>query len=158
MDIQPVFNEYKTITYIAKYITKSEDQCSKAMKQALKEAIDLNMNKFEQMVKIGKAYSNNRECSAQEAIYHIMPELWMKKSFPVVEFINTNLPEDRFRMCKSKKELSELPEDSEDIFKSNMLDKYIDRPNSNFKGGKYSIVNDMCYAEFFFLPLLLDCL
>ena len=37
MDIQPVFNEYKAITYLCKYLTKSEDECSQAMKQALNE-------------------------------------------------------------------------------------------------------------------------
>ena len=36
MDIQPVFNEYKAVTYMCSYFSKSEDQCSAAMKQAAK--------------------------------------------------------------------------------------------------------------------------
>ena len=35
MDIQHVFNQYKAVTYMCKYLSKSEDECSKTMKQAL---------------------------------------------------------------------------------------------------------------------------
>ena len=34
MEIQPVFNEYKAVTYMCKYFSKTEDQCSQAMKEA----------------------------------------------------------------------------------------------------------------------------
>ena len=64
MDIQPVFNQYKAVTYMCKYLSKSEDECSKAMK--LDEARNSNSDKFQQMFKIAKAYSSNRECSVQE--------------------------------------------------------------------------------------------
>ena len=77
-----------------------------------------------------------------------MPELWLRKSYPKVIFINTNLPEKRFRMCRTEEELSELPEDSTDVFKRNMIDRYIDRPNSIYRSGKYSVVDKMCLAEF----------
>ena len=32
MAIQPVFNEYKTVTLICQYFSKTEDQCSQAIK------------------------------------------------------------------------------------------------------------------------------
>ena len=148
MDIQPVFNTYKAITYMCKYLSKTEDECSKAMKQALDEAKNNNCNKFEQMIQIARAYSSKRECSVQEAVYHVMPELWLRKTFPRIIFANSNLPENRYRICKSEEELSELPADSCDIFKHNMLDRYMDRPNETFKKGKYRVVNNICYAEF----------
>ena len=148
MDVQPVFNQNKAVTYICKYVSKSEDECSKAMKQALDEARNNNSDKFQQMLKLAKAYSSNRECSVQEAVYHVMPELWLRKTFPAVIFVNTNLPENRFRICKSEEELNELPDDSSDIFKHNMLDRYMDRPDNSFKNGKYKILNTMCLAVF----------
>ena len=77
-----------------------------------------------------------------------MPELWLRKTFPKVSFANSNLPENRYRMCKSKEEIDELPEDSQDVFKRNMIDRYIDRPNLTFKNGKYSIMDGLCFAEF----------
>ena len=39
-----------------------------------------------------------------------MPELWMRKCFPAVNFANSNLPEQRYRMWKSQDEISELPD------------------------------------------------
>jgi len=44
--------------------------------------------------------------------YQLLPELWLRKTFPAV-----NLPEKRYRICKSEKKLKELPEDSIDAFK-----------------------------------------
>ena len=126
MDIQPVFNQYKAVTYMCKYLSKSEDECSKAMKQAL-EARNSNSDKFQQIFKIAKPYSSNRECSVQEAVYHVMPELWLRKTFTRVIFANSNFPENQFRICKTEEQLSELPDDSSDIFKHNMLDRYLDR-------------------------------
>ena len=41
-----------------------------------------------------------------------------------------------------------LPEDSRDIFKRNMVDWYIDCPNIASFGGKYSILDPFCYADF----------
>ena len=42
------------------------------------------------MKSIARAYSNKRECSVQEAVYQIMPELWLRKCFPAVLFANSN--------------------------------------------------------------------
>ena len=148
IDIQPVFNAYKAVTYMCAYFSKSEDKCSKAMQEALKEAKDSNDSQYEKMSKIAKVYNSNRESSIQEAIYLTMPELWLRKCFPAVTFINTNLPDERYRIFKSKEEIEELPEDSEDLFKRNMLNRYVDRPNTTFKGGKYSQFDSMCYATF----------
>ena len=39
-------------------------------------------------------------------------------------------------------------EDIVDIFKRNMIDRYVDRPNSTFSKGKCSILDSFCYAEF----------
>ena len=149
IDIQPVFNYYKAVTYMCAYFSKSEDKCSGAMKEALNQAKEMDTSKFDTMYKLARAYSDNRECSVQEAVYHLMPELWLRKCYPAISFINTNLPENRFHMCKSETELQELPEDSEDVFKRNILDRYLDRPNIMFMKGKFSVLDAMCYAEFF---------
>ena len=131
------------------YFSKSEDESSEAMKQAAKEASKMNLNVFEQMKAIAKAYTTKRECSVQEAVYHIMPELWLRKTFPGVIFANSNLPEDRYRICRNEDEIKEMSKDSTDIFKRNMLDRYVDRPNLTYLGGKYSVLDQFCYAEFF---------
>ena len=45
IDIQPVVNHYKAVTYMYAYFSKSEDETSEAMKQAAKEALkEINQN------------------------------------------------------------------------------------------------------------------
>ena len=111
------------------YFSKSEDESSEAMKQVKKEASTMNLNVFEQMKAISKSYSTKREFSVHEAVYNVMPELWLRKTFTGVIFANCNLPEDRYRICRNKNEIKEMPEDSTYVFKRNMLDRYVDRPN-----------------------------
>ena len=36
IDIQPVYDCYKAVTYMCSYLSKKEGKCSQAMKQALK--------------------------------------------------------------------------------------------------------------------------
>ena len=40
LDIQPVLDYYKAVSYMCAYISKSEDESSEAMKQAAAEAVD----------------------------------------------------------------------------------------------------------------------
>ena len=75
------------------YFSKAEDETSEAMKQAAKEAPNARKTEFETMKAIAKAYSTKTECSVQEALYHILPELWLRKIFPKVIFLNSNMPE-----------------------------------------------------------------
>ena len=155
IDIQPVFNHYKAVSYMCAYFSKSEDESSQAMKQAALEAKDLKKTTLEQMKAIGKAYMTKRECSVVEAVYHVLSQLWLSKKYPTVSFINTNMPEKRFRVFRSEEELNELPEDSTDVFMRNTMDRYVDRPNATFQNGKYSVVDAMCLAEFasyYYLP------
>ena len=40
-------------------------------------------------------------------------------------FFNTNSPYERVRLLKTEKELLDMPEDSKDIYKSGIIEKYI---------------------------------
>ena len=123
IDIHPVINHYKAVSYMCTYLSKIKDECSNAMSQAVKEAWENKSNNYDQMKLIARAYTSKRECSVQEAVYHIMQELWLRKFFPLILFANTNLPENRYRVCVCEKEIKQLPESSTDIFKKNMLDQ-----------------------------------
>ena len=74
MNIPPIFNEYKAVTYVCQYFSKTEDRCSQAVRQAVKEGFENNMHHQHTMKTIAKAYLSNQECSAQEAVYHILPK------------------------------------------------------------------------------------
>ena len=115
---------------MCQYFYKTEDQCSQAMKQAAKEAYENNIHHHDTMKIIAKAYLNSRECSVQEAVYYILPELKLTRIFPSAYFVNANLPEERVQTLLSEKELSELPDDNLNIFKKSNIDCYAEIPSA----------------------------
>ena len=80
LDFQPVFNYYKAVSYMCSYFSKSETESSIAMKKAAEESENLNLQ--ERMRKLALAFLSHRQCSLPEAVYQIMPELWLRKCFP----------------------------------------------------------------------------
>ena len=54
MDIQPVFNEYKAVTYMCSYFSKSEDECSLDIRQAAKEAFENHLSNYKTMQGIAR--------------------------------------------------------------------------------------------------------
>lgn len=115
VDLQPVFNHYKCVTYVCSYFTKDETECSQAIMTAAKEAKTANLNVKDGLRKIGAAFLSSREVSSQECVYRCMPELWLRKIFPKTVFISTDLPQKRVRIAKTQQELDALDEDSTDI-------------------------------------------
>ena len=98
IDIEPVFNHYIAVTYICAYFSKAEDEASEAIKQAVKDAVNEKKSDFERMKAIARTYATKREGSVQEVVYLVMPELWLRKTFPKVLFLNGNIPEQRYRI------------------------------------------------------------
>ena len=151
VDLQPVFNHYKCITYVCSYFTKDETECSQAILNAAKAA---NMNIRDGLKKIGAAFLSTREVSSQERVYRSMPELWLRKIFPRTIFVSADFPEKRVRVAKTQEELNELDDDSTDIFKSNIIQRYSIRPTS------ISVVDKLCLAEFaayYYKDYITDC-
>ena len=140
--LQIVFNHYKCITYVCSYFTKDETECSQAITNAAKEARNSNLSVRDSLRKIGTAFLSTREVSAQECVYRCMPELWLRKTFPKTIFVSTDLPQNRLRIPKSQDELDELEDDSTNIFKSNIIERYCNRPTS------IASVDKLCLAEF----------
>ena len=91
---------------MCQYFSETEDQCSKAVRQAAKEAIENNMHHHNTMKTIAIAYLSNPGCSFQEAIYYILPELKLRKIFAAVYFVNTNLSEEKVQVLLSEKNLA----------------------------------------------------
>ena len=106
-----------------------KNKCSFDMKQAVREAFDNKLDQFNTMKNILNAYTSNRECYVQEAVYHILPELHLRRVFPGAQFVNTNLPEEHSKIFQTEEELYSLPEDSTDTFKRNNIDRYLARPS-----------------------------
>ena len=73
------------------------------------------MHCHDTMKTIAKAYLSNRRCSVQEAVYHILAELKLRRIFSAVYFVNTNLPEERVQVL--------LPEKKNDFRRKNAISK-----------------------------------
>ena len=125
---------------MCQYFLQTEDQCSQAIKQAAKEAFKNNMHHHDAMRTIARAYLSNRVRSVQEAVYHISPELKLRRIFPVVHFVNTNILVERVQLLLSEKRLSELPDNRRNIFKRSNIDCYMESPSATFCNGKYSVL------------------
>ena len=87
------------------------------------------LNYVQTLQEIAHANVNKRECSVQEAVYHVLHELHLRKMFPGVCFANSNIPGNFVKILKSEAELNMLPGHSTDVFKQNNVDHYINRPN-----------------------------
>ena len=81
-------------------------------------------------------------------MYHILTELKLRRIFRAVYFVYTNPPEGRVKVLLPEKELRKLLEDSPKNFKKSNIDRYMERPSATLCNGKYSILNDFCYANF----------
>ena len=121
MDVHLVFNEYKAVTYMCQCFSKIKDQSSQAMKEAAKEAFENNMYHNDNLTAIARSYLSDLEGFVQEAVYHILPELKLRRIFPAVNFVNTNLPEERVQVLLPEKELSELANDSPNFSRDRIL-------------------------------------
>ena len=73
------------------------------MNEAAKEAFENNLHQYETM----KTFSQAKcECSAQEAVYHILPEFKLRKKFTTLHFVKTNVPDKRTQVLLSEKKQS----------------------------------------------------
>ena len=97
---------------------------------------------------IAKACATKREFNVQEVVYNNMLQLWLRKIFPAIVSVTTNLPENCFRVWLSEQETKELLDRSTEVFKKNMVDWYKDRQIAAFQEGKYLVIDKMRHPEF----------
>lgn len=57
------------------YLSKDKSKWSQAMKEFFKETVESGASYYEQMKSVAYSYASRRECSLQEAVYHVLPEL-----------------------------------------------------------------------------------
>lgn len=112
--------------YMVSYISKVQKGMSELLRTACEEARRGNSSINQQVIDIGKCL-NNVEISAQEAVYIVL-QLPMRKSSRVVVFINTASPEDRVKLLKPLQEINDLEDDSDEIYASGLIKRYMKRP------------------------------
>ena len=123
MDIQFITDVYSCVNYIFNYLCKSRGELSKLLYKICKEITKGNRSLFEKLRELANTFLHSSEFSAQECAYYLLSMPLSICSRQVV-FINTSPPERRIRVVKSKRELEQLPEDSDDVFISNSLEPW----------------------------------
>eukprot|EP00105_Crassostrea_gigas_P011512 XP_011427210.1 PREDICTED: uncharacterized protein LOC105328139 [Crassostrea gigas] len=148
MDIQFVLDPFSCIVYIISYISKSEREMGMVLKQTKIEAEEGNESARTTLKKIGSAYLNHREVSAQEAVYRVC-NLKMKECSRKVVFIPVGDNPTRLtkplsqikRTRTTKDDQNDEEDDDEDIWMTNIVERYENRPNK-------PLFQTMCLAEF----------
>ena len=73
--------------------------------------------------------------SIQRGVAIILPEIWLRKTSPVVTFAKSNLPEKRYEISLSEYKIFNMVKDSTDFLKKNMFNCYLNRPHEKFNQG-----------------------
>ena len=118
------------------------------MRLTAKEAFENNLSNYKAMQEIVCAYVNKPEYSVQEAVYHELTELHLRKIFKVYVSLIAIFQENVSKFLKSETELNMLPGHSTDVFKRNNVDRYINRPNKIFCHRSYQALDSFSFAEF----------
>lgn len=100
-----------------------ERTMSELLKQASSQCKKRDKNIKEKLSVLGNVFLTHREMSTDEVIYRLL-SIPLKESNRKVFFLPTELPEQRTRLLKSKKELESLLDDSVDIFQTSIVDIY----------------------------------
>ena len=116
------------------------------MKNINEEAVKTGEEPKETLKKLAKAVDKGREVSVQEGVYRALG-LPLTKFSCVVKFINTNHPERREGLLKSKSELENLPK-NESIFHNSLHNYYEARPFNHPDDPEPDYWTTMCLADF----------
>ena len=136
MDIQYVLDAYACVMYVASYIMKTEKSMGVLLKQVAAEVRTDELRT--QLRKIGSAFLDHREVSAQEAVYRLL-SLPMKQLSRAVVFVDTNVKKDRIAVLKGRDAIDQLDSDDTNVFQKSLVDRYKHRPEQ---------LQTMCLAEF----------
>ena len=66
------------------YLSKSENECSLTMSQAVRDGFEKELDNHEQIKSVANVHLNKIKFSVQECVYDILPGQWLKKTFPGV--------------------------------------------------------------------------
>lgn len=139
MDLQYITDAWACIMYILSYISKAEHEMSALLKQALEDARTGDCNVVKEMRHIGNVYLQNREVSAQEAVYRVTG-MKLKDCSRQVIYVPTD-PNPTKMSLPLKTIQAKTKTDSDDIWMTSIVDRYKARPDQ-------PPFPDMCLAYF----------
>ena len=138
MDLQYVLNAYACVMYVAAYMMKTERQIGELLKRVASEVRSEEL--ITQLRKVGAAFLNHREVSAQEAVYRML-SIPMNQLSRSVVFVDTNPKHEWIAVLKNTAAIEQLEDDDDDddVFQKSLIDRYQHRPHD---------LDSMCLADF----------
>ena len=136
MDIQYALNAYTCVMYVASYIMKTDSAMGVLLKRVATATRTEELKT--QMKRVGAAFLDHREVSAQEAADRILP-LPMKSTDRAIVFVDTNTKKERIGVLKNSAQINELDDNDCNVFCKNLLDRHQHRPLQ---------LQNMCLAQF----------
>ena len=130
---------------IVSYISKAQKGMSQLLQRACDGAREGNSSIKQQVRDTGNKFLNSVEISAQEAVYIVL-QLPMRKSSRQVIFINTAPLEERVKLLKPMNEIEKMDDESEEVYSSGLLNRYMKRPSSleNVTLADWAALYDTC--------------
>jgi len=122
IDLQFVFDDYAVANYVVNCMCKCESGLSTLLREVAHDISNGHTTPREKFRKIANVFINSNLMSAQEAAYHCL-SLPLSRSSRGFIYINTNPPEERVRLLKSKPDLEKLCPSSEEIFVDDIFKK-----------------------------------
>ncbi|GFR50623.1 hypothetical protein Agub_g12710, partial [Astrephomene gubernaculifera] len=141
MDMQFCLDPYGAAMYIVSYMLKANRGLSRAMERAADQARHDDDNLKSRIRKVGNAFVNTQEMSAQEAVYLALG-LPLRSASRQSVFVPSTRPEDRTQLLRPPKDLQVLAEadpESDDIFVPGLVHAYQRRLPS---------LEQVCIADF----------
>lgn len=141
MDVQYILDVYACVIYLVDYMQKSDKGLSKLLYQLQADLKKKNSPVKDQLKAVVHLFVNKSETSNQEIDYHLL-SLPLSMGSRKCQYINTSPKVERTRMLKGKEMLefmAQFSPDSTEIFVLNVIDYYLDRPDS---------IKSICLADF----------
>ena len=82
LDIQPVRNYYKALTYMTTYFPKSESEHLESLTHTSWNMEKQKFNVLDAMKKVTYLFISKRRLSVQELVHNVLPEFWIRRCLP----------------------------------------------------------------------------
>lgn len=130
MDVQVVLDPYAVVSYVTDYLSKSDEDLTKLLRQALNET--KNCNDMERLNHLKKTYFTHRQVCASEAVYRLFRGLKMRGSSVKTTFVSSGLPENRAAF------LTKVDEENDDFtYDSDKSDSDEEETDNHENHGKF---------------------
>ena len=125
-DFQIALDPFAVVTYMISYVAKDETGMTKFLKEALTATLDKPLT--EKLKALKMAYLKNKQMGASEAVYRVLPGMYLKHSNITTIFVQSGFPENRTVHFKK------IPDDNFDEEEAIINESIEDDEEETFQG------------------------